>query len=122
MKIKIEGDGIPSVEEIEERKPDLTTEVVCIKSVTKGSLIICVDVSSSAFHHVGIFLEVIDTLVSGILQRRYKDCNGHTTDVIIFLDFMDTNNGMFKLVKSELLGTLRVWITVARDVAYTFTN
>lgn len=95
MELKIEGEDIPSVQEIEKRAKTFSSEYVLIKSIQEGSIIICLDVLSSAFSSIEFFLEVIETLLSVVLQRQHLSDNGSTTHVIISLYFMDQNNGEF---------------------------
>lgn len=102
LKLKIEGENIPSAEDTETIIHGFTTDGVRIQYVKEGSIIIGLDVSPSALNDVGRFLEKIDILVSSILNRDHKHANGRTSDVIVSLDFMDKNNGKFLLFLSDL--------------------
>lgn len=98
LELKIEGEGTPSVQEIEKRTKTFPSEYALIKSIKEGSIIICLDVASSALSSIGLFLEVIENLLSTVLQRKHKYDDGSTSFVIISLDFMDKNNGEFCFV------------------------
>ncbi|XP_076103133.1 uncharacterized protein LOC143072193 isoform X3 [Mytilus galloprovincialis] len=88
----MEGEDILSVQEIKRRSKTLSSDYMHIKTVKEGSIIICLDVESSAFTSLGFFLELIETLLSTVLQRNHDSNNDSTSCVIISLDFMDTNN------------------------------
>lgn len=97
LKLKIVGEDIYPVQEIEKRTKELTLRYMHIKSVQEGSIIICLDVPSSALHSLGYFFEDIETLLSTVLRRQHNSYNGSTSNVIISLEFMDQKNGKFCL-------------------------
>lgn len=97
LKLKIVGEDIPSVQQIEKRTKELQTKYLHIKSIQEGSIIICLNVPSLALHSLGCFFEDIETLLSTILRRKHNTYNGRTSNVIISLEFMDQKNGKFCL-------------------------
>lgn len=66
-----------------------------INSIQEGSIIVCLDVLPSALSSVAFFLEVIENLLTTVLQQKQRSDNGSTSQVIISLDFIDQNNGEF---------------------------
>lgn len=107
LELKMEGEDILSVQEIKRRSKTLSSDYMHIKTVKEGSIIICLDVESSAFTSLGFFLELIETLLSTVLQRNHDSNNDSTSCVIISLDFMDTNNGEFWFVYMERLRVVK---------------
>lgn len=93
MKLTINGENIPSVEEIRQCRHNCTTPEVQLTSVKEGSIIIGLDVSFSAFKNVGYFIEIVDNLVSNLLKRQ-NETKG-SSYLVVSLDFLDKNNGKF---------------------------
>lgn len=87
------GENIPSDMKIKESTDVWTSKDMSIKFVKKGSIIIGLDVSPTALTNVGHFLEVIDSLLSSVLQCQHKDGDGRNAHVYVSIDFMDSNNG-----------------------------
>lgn len=95
LELRIDGDDVPSVQEINERHPTVTTHEMHINFVKKGSIIIGLNVQHSAFNDVGHFIELIDSFLSGLLQRHIQNRNKNSSYVIVSLDFLDRNNGRY---------------------------
>lgn len=95
LEVRIYGENVQSVEEINEGQIPLPTHEMHINFVKKGSIIIGLNVQHSAFNDVGHFIELIDTLLSGLLQRHLQNKNENSSYVIVSLDFLDRNNGRF---------------------------
>ncbi|CAG2202970.1 unnamed protein product [Mytilus edulis] len=92
LKLKMEGQNIPSVKNIEDLIQDTTTDDVRIVYANDGSILIGLEVSPSVFLKIGVFLDRIDKLLSSLLQRYPNYGNGQTSRVIVFVDFTDTCN------------------------------
>lgn len=95
--VKIEGENIPSVNELELRYQNLTTDDLCITFVKEGSIVVGLELAPSALHTVGYFLGLIDSLVSSLLQSHPKFVNGCISHVIVSVDFREMKYGKFLL-------------------------
>lgn len=93
VELRMTGENIPSVTTIKESTDVWTSEDMSIKFVKKGSIIIGLDVSPTALTNVGHFLEIIDSLLSSVLQCQDNDGDGRNAHVYVSIDFMDSNNG-----------------------------
>ncbi|CAG2233584.1 unnamed protein product [Mytilus edulis] len=93
LELRIEGESIPLVEEIRKRTDNLSSDDMQITFAKEGSVIIGLKVSPSALYTVGNFLGIIDTLLSKILQMIENYGNGHTTRIVVSVNFMDEQNG-----------------------------
>lgn len=93
MELRIEGESIPLVEEIKKRTDNLSSGDMQVTFAKEGSVIIGLKVSPSALYTVGNFLGIIDTLLSKILQMNENYGNGHTTRIVVSVNFMDEQNG-----------------------------
>lgn len=88
LKIRLSGQGISSVKEI--KPEDFTNGDIQINYIEKGSIIIGLDVSPSALKSVGYFLNVIDTLILGLLKKCSTFVNRRKqVPVIISMEFID---------------------------------
>lgn len=93
MELIIEGDNLPSAQVVTNQIEDLTTTDVGITFAKDGSLVIGLDVSPSALYNVGKFLEILDNLLSSLLQMHPKYGNGHTSHIVVFVNFEEISNG-----------------------------
>lgn len=103
MVLSLHGRNIPSVVECRERLQNVRTPEVHITFVEEGSIIIGLDVAPLAFHNVGEFVAIIDTLVSTILQGNIQKKNEPSSYVVVSLDFLDRDNGkcLFYFVQDD---------------------
>lgn len=68
--LKIEGDQLPSTENIKHHIENYNNEDVSVKSVQEGCLMITLEMFSSAFQNFGHFLAVIDKLLQNIFPAK----------------------------------------------------
>lgn len=103
MVLSLYGKNIPTVKECRERIQNIRTPEVHITFVKEGYIIIGLDVAPPAFHNVGHFIAIIDTLVSILLQGYIQKRNEHSSYVVVSLDFLDRDNGkcLFYFAKDD---------------------
>lgn len=84
LKVRISGDIVPSANHV--IPADFSNEDLCVNSFEEGSLIINLDVSHSAIRNVGYFLNIIDMLLSALLQRRPAPKKDSSNYVIVSME------------------------------------
>lgn len=70
MELKIEGNNLPCKTEVETQLDQYNNKDISQTSVKDGSIIICLEMFSSAFQNFGYFLAVIDGVLQHIFQAR----------------------------------------------------
>lgn len=87
LKLRLSGEEIPSVKEM--KPDDFTNGDIHINYIEEGSIVIGLDVSPSALKSVGYFLNVIETLILGLLKKcsTYVNRRKHVP-VIISMEFI----------------------------------